>query len=154
MMLVESPPLAPGSCYVTGRSEGPFIDTGYDIDDRPVHGRVYIATSFVSDAVGLIGGLGPHDAQRLREAVTHRDARIAELEEAINGLTRANEALVKAGYSPTAFAPVDDLAGGQALEDLDDDDLIELAVTAELELPSNSSREDIIAALTEWRVNA
>lgn len=143
MMIVERAALAPGSCYVTGRSDGPLIDTGFDIDDRPNYGRVYLAASFISDAIGMLGGLGAADAQRLRDGIAQRDSRIAELEQALEGLTAANEALVKAGYSPKALAPVDDLS----YELLSDDDLIDAAVDAELELPANASRSDIIAAL-------
>lgn len=144
MILVETAELMPGSCYVTGRNDGPFIDTGYDIDDRPNVGRVYVAASAVSDMAGMLGGLAAEDAQRLREGIAARDVRIAELEEAVAGLASANESLVKAGYKPVMFDPVDE---PRTLEDLDDDSLLEMAVEAELELPSNASREDIISAL-------
>ena len=161
MNIVENADLMPGSCYITGANDGPFIDTGYDIDDRPNIGRVYIAASTVSDMAGMLGGLAAADAQRLRDGIAARDARIHELEEAVKGLTSANEALVVAGYAPVKFDPVDDLLEKlhtaidelPALEDLPDDDLIELVLDAGLELPSNASRDDMIAALHTAEVN-
>lgn len=146
MNIVDVADLLPGACYVTGRSDGPFVDTGYDVDDRPNVGRVYLAASFISDCQALLGGLGPEAAQQLRDGIAARDERIAQLEQAVEGLTAANEALFRGGYQPDPILPVDETAVIEpepdpvtaeevlasiraALEELDDDELLERALS-------------------------
>lgn len=123
MLIVDQALLEPGGCYLTDRSEGPLIDTLLDIDDRPVHGRVYLAVSTVSDLVDIIGGLGPDGAATLRGELAEARAKIAELESAVEGLVTANQALVTAGYpveKPTLLPhqddPLADLTEVEALE--------------------------------------
>ncbi len=155
MLIVESAELMPGSCYVTGRNDGPFVDTGYDIDDRPNVGRVYIAASAVWDMVAMLGGCSAADAARYRDAIVQRDARIAELEAAVEGLVAANKALSDAGYKAPEFAPLDDLlederrseGGGAVLEGLSDEDLIQLVLDAGLELPASADRQAMVDAI-------
>lgn len=150
MQVVDFTVLEPGACFITNRNDGPFIDTLLDIDDQPLHGRVYIAVSALSDMAGMVGFLNPEDSQRLKDGIVERDQRIAELEQALEGLTRANEALVVAGYNPTAFAPLEDLVTpGDGLEELGDDDLLQRVVSAELDLPPDATRDDMIVALRE-----
>lgn len=166
MMLVETADLLPGACFVTNRSDGPFIDTGYDVDDRPNVGRVYLAASFIEDCQGLVGGLGQEGADLLRAGVRARDQRIFELEQQVAGLTAANEALFAGGYQPTVveIAPVDGVEPyappapppptaddfavlASAYEAMSDNDLIDACIGRRIEVPGTAERGDLIAAL-------
>lgn len=54
--LVDSPALAPGACWFTKTSDGPFIDTGYDLSKHVVdRGRVYISISALREMAQVAG---------------------------------------------------------------------------------------------------
>lgn len=123
MQITENAPLLPGACYITGRNDGPFLDTGLMIDDLAGIGRVYLAVSFLSDAIDIIGGLGPEGVAHLRAELTAAQERIAQLEAGMEGMVAANQALVKAGYPvekppllPAQTDAAESLAEVEALE--------------------------------------
>lgn len=54
--LVDAPALAPGSCWFTKTSDGPFIDTGYDLSKHVIdRGRVYISVSALREMAQVAG---------------------------------------------------------------------------------------------------
>ena len=54
--LVDAPALAPGACWFTKTSDGPFIDTGYDLSKHVVdRGRVYISVSALREMAQVAG---------------------------------------------------------------------------------------------------
>lgn len=54
--LVDAPALAPGSCWFTKTSDGPFIDTGYDLSKHVIdRGRVYISISALREMANVAG---------------------------------------------------------------------------------------------------
>lgn len=149
MQVIEHAMLEPGACYITGRSEGPFVDTGLDIDDLAVHGRVYLAFSTVSDLCDVIGGLGPEGAQILKDRLAELEETVVRQDAAIEGLATANQALVAAGYSPAATAPepVADDASDPRYGGLDDDELLDAVLASGLDVAPDASREQMIEAL-------
>ena len=98
MQIVDSPPLAPGACFITNGTDGPFIDTLIDVDDRAPHGRVYIAVSTLTDMLGLVGGMGPEGVTYLRTQNVALAGKVAELEQMVQVLTETNQTLLAAGY--------------------------------------------------------
>lgn len=100
MQLVDAPGLPPGSCYLTGASEGPFIDTLVDIDEAPNQGRVYIAVTTIESMAQLIGCAPPVAWQRARVRLAEQAEQIASLEEQVRTLTASNASLLAAGYAP------------------------------------------------------
>lgn len=146
MDIVEQALLLPGACYVTGRSEGPFLDTGYMIDDLADVGRVYLSVSFLSDAIGQVGGLGPEAAAVLRDRNAELARENARLASAVEGLVDANEALVKAGYPVAATEPAVEPEPG--FESYSDDQLLDAVLARpDLDLPDDASRAQMIDAL-------
>lgn len=65
-VVVEAPAHQPGVDYVTGTSEGPFIDTGRDITiGERKFGRIYLAESTIREMareLGMLGGLPSNEA--------------------------------------------------------------------------------------------
>ena len=54
--LVDAPALAPGSCWFTKTSDGPFIDTGYDLSKHVIdRGRVYISITALREMATVAG---------------------------------------------------------------------------------------------------
>lgn len=54
--LVDAPALAPGSCWFTKTSDGPFIDTGYDLSKHVIdRGRVYISITALREMAQVAG---------------------------------------------------------------------------------------------------
>ena len=54
--LVDAPALAPGACWFTKTSDGPFIDTGYDLSKHVIdRGRVYISVSALREMAQVAG---------------------------------------------------------------------------------------------------
>lgn len=149
MHVIDHAPLEPGACFITQRSEGPFVDTGLDIDDLAVHGRVYLAVSTVSDLCDVIGGLGPEAAQILRDRIAELEETVVRQDKAIEGLTLANQALVDAGYSPAATAPepVADDSTDPRYGGLDDDELLDAVLASGVDVAPDASREQMIEAL-------
>ena len=66
--LVDTPAMAPGECWVTRSSVGPFIDTQTDVPFER-RGRVYLTIDVVREMAfeaGLFDGLVP--AEQVEEA--------------------------------------------------------------------------------------
>ena len=54
--LVDAPALAPGACWFTKTSDGPFIDTGYDLSKHVIdRGRVYISITALREMAQVAG---------------------------------------------------------------------------------------------------
>lgn len=148
MQIVDHAPLAPGACYVTGRNDGPFLDTGLMIQDLTDYGQVYLAVSFLSDAIDVVGGLGPEAAEVLRARIRELEEENGRQSQAIEGLTAANEALVKAGYSPAATAPEPVTAGPDPrYTGMSDEEVLDEVLRREIDVPPDASREQMIEAL-------
>lgn len=110
--IVDHPELQPGCCLLTRTSDGPFIDTGIDIEDLDPIGRIYIATSTVSDLAQGLGYAPPVATARMREHLAQLEVQIADHSATIAGLTAANTALLAAGYT-AADAPLSVPAGSE-----------------------------------------
>lgn len=98
MLITEAPAFPPGSCFITGASDGPFIDTLVDVDDAPNQGRIYLAVSTVESMAQLIGCAPPAAWTRAREQLADQAAKIASLEDQLRALADSNRALLAAGY--------------------------------------------------------
>lgn len=97
--IVEVPELEPGCCMLSRTSEGPFIDTGVDIEDLDPLGRIYLAESTISNIAQTLGFAPPVAAQRQRDRITELETQLAEALATVEGLIAANAALTAAGYT-------------------------------------------------------
>ena len=104
--IVTNPELPPGCCFLSLTSDGPFIDTGKDIEDLADIGRVYLAVSTISDYAQALGFVPPEAARRGLKRIEDLEAVVAELTQLNAGLQAANEALIAGGYQ--AALPVDE----------------------------------------------
>lgn len=103
--IVDHPELQPGCCLLSRTSDGPFVDTLIDIEDLNPIGRIYIATSTISDLAQELGYAPPVAAERARDRIAELEVLAADNAAAIAGLTAANTALLAAGYE-TPEAPL------------------------------------------------
>lgn len=103
---VEVPLLPPGCCFLSRTSDGPFIDTGLDVEDLDPIGRIYLAESTISDLAQHLGFAPPAASARARERITELEGQLAEAGTIIDGLTRAHESLTAAGYEPSPVISV------------------------------------------------
>lgn len=103
--------MPPGACYLTGTSVGPFIDTGYQIDDLADQGRVYLAESTVVDLASALGYAPPVSWQRAQDEMRTLRAALSEAQELVHVLRATNESLVNAGFTPTDLPPARDPEG-------------------------------------------
>jgi hypothetical protein len=85
MIRVESAAIAPGRCAVTGKSDGPFVDTLIDLDDLPGYGRIYLGFDYVRTIAMDLCDMRPRaEIEAAEDKLALAEARIAELE-GING---------------------------------------------------------------------
>lgn len=114
VLIVPAPDQAPGQCALTHTSEGPFVDTLIDYDDFPPFGRVYIAESTVMAMAQMFGATPPEASARREAHVKALEARLDQALIDLEGLKRANEALIAAGYNdrPVNFTLEDSVPGG------------------------------------------
>jgi hypothetical protein len=103
--VVDHPEFLPGCCFLSRTSEGPFIDTGIDVEDLNPIGRVYLAESTVSNFAQELGYAPPEAWKRAKALIADLSDALAEAQSVVAGLTAANDALTAAGYT----APVVDL---------------------------------------------
>ena len=98
MLIVESPPLEPGACFVTGTSEGRMVDTLREIEDGPGYGRLYIAESTVESLGQMFEMLPKKGADGLRRKVKALKAEVEELKAQLAAEREANRVLAHARY--------------------------------------------------------
>ena len=97
--VVDHPEFLPGCCFLSRTSEGPFIDTGIDVEDLNPIGRVYLAESTVSNFAQELGYAPPEAWKRAKVLITDLTDALAEAQSVVAGLTAANDALTAAGYA-------------------------------------------------------
>lgn len=90
------------------------MDTLIDYDDLPPFGRVYIAESSVMAMAQMFGATPPEASARREAHVKALEARLDQALIDLEGLKRANEALIAAGYNdrPVDFDLEDSVPGG------------------------------------------
>lgn len=77
-IVVDTAVFPPGYCIVTGRSQGPHVDTGSDFHG---HGRVYISTLALQQlAVDFLGLVDGADLAQVRQENQELKSYVAELE--------------------------------------------------------------------------
>ena len=76
MEIRQDAPIFPSKCAVSGRSTGPFIDTGIEGDV----GRVYVRTEKIIELAEFLGMVKASDYNALEEALKDREAEIERLE--------------------------------------------------------------------------
>lgn len=103
MHVVESPPLPPGACALTGTSVGPFVDTLID-DDAIRPGRVYLAASTVTSMASLLGMVSELAHSRLKSRVQRLEDELAETRSKLLAQVELNQALINAGYKEPSHA--------------------------------------------------
>lgn len=81
--LVESPPLPPAACCVTGRADGPLVDT--NIADN-FGNELYLHPVVIEQAGELLGLVPRVELERAHEEHAAAGARIAELEAQVAAL--------------------------------------------------------------------
>ena len=96
--VIDSAHTAPGACFLTNTSVGPFIDTFLDIDELPVHGRVFLATSLIESLAGMLGWAPKHEERlaeleaqnrNLRDELDGKDAVIDDLRKTVASMRDA-----------------------------------------------------------------
>lgn len=86
VQVVESAPLPPGACFLTGRPDGPYVDTLVDVDPDTPPGRIYLSRQIVLDMATAFGALGPEPAARLRAERDELAVRVEMAEAELAGL--------------------------------------------------------------------
>lgn len=99
--IIDEPMEAPGCCFLTRTSVGPFIDTFRDVDELPDHGRLYLAAEFVQGLASQYFGMVPGD--RADALVTENRA----LRDQLDAKDRIIEAERKtiAGFRDAGYVP-------------------------------------------------
>lgn len=155
--IVDHPELQPGCCLLTRTSDGPFIDTLIDIEDLDPIGRIYIATSTVSDLAQGLGYAPPVASERARARIAELEAQASDDAATIAGLTAANTALLAAGYTapdaPLSVPPGSEqevlLWVGEAGDDIDAV-LARAAAARDAELLEPRPRTQLLAELEQY----
>lgn len=94
--ITTHPQALPGQCALTGKSDDEwYIDTGLDI---PFHGAIYIGASAFKEIAGLLGYADPDVVNSLKMGIDQLQTDKAETLIKIDGLERAVNGLVAAGY--------------------------------------------------------
>jgi hypothetical protein len=65
VQVVDSPLMPPGCCFLTGRADGPLVDTLVDIEVETPPGRIYISRQVVFDMAAAFGCIPPARAAEL-----------------------------------------------------------------------------------------
>jgi hypothetical protein len=100
--IVDHPELPPGCCFLSRTSDGPFVDTGLDVDDLDPIGRIYLAESTIADLAQHLGFAPPVASARARDRIDELEKLLDEAESAVKALTDVNASLTAAGYVPRA----------------------------------------------------
>jgi hypothetical protein len=110
--IVDRPELPPGCCFLSRTSDGPFVDTGLDVEDLDPIGRIYLAESTISDLAQYLGFAPPVASARARDRIAELERLLGDADSLIDALTKANESLTAAGYTPrpTSVVPAGSVA--------------------------------------------
>lgn len=103
--LVDQAVMPPGACFLTGTNVGPFLDTGYQVDDLVDQGRIYLAESTVSELAQQLGYAPPNAWRREQEELAVLRAALAERDELIGKLRGTLDSLLNAGFTTSEPPP-------------------------------------------------
>lgn len=81
MWIVDSCALPPGGCIISQRADGPLVDTGKEL---PYIGRIYLGHQVIYDAITMLGGLQPLEAEALRDEIADLKRQVADLEDELD----------------------------------------------------------------------
>lgn len=148
LRIINHAELTPTMCAVCSGTNGPFLDTARDIQG---YGRVHICVGDESRPGCLIQAvrlLGVADQALLHELQVRAQNSAREA-----GLLRSRADLATQVYElvTTSYQPEPELDEAQNLEDMNVDDLQQLAASLEIEGRSTMKKAELISAIEKER---
>lgn len=95
MRVVEKAVLYPGTCAVTGKSRGPFVDTGVTIPPGKDY-RIYIRAEMVREAAAKLDMVPAADLVAAHEEIERLEKKIEKDAKAVDASHRLLDAVVEA----------------------------------------------------------